>query len=128
MLEMSKDDLIQYILSIPAEDRRTEFKRLGKDFNIKKITESIVAMANTDGGIVILGVDDPQKTRLKGLERVYGIEKNPDTSKVSRLLKQWVYQGLLIKIDTGAKKTVKYRVPIDEKEEYLFAKGNTNKT
>ena len=39
------------------------------------------------------------------------IISNPDTSKVSRLLRQWVDQGLLIKIDTGAKKTVKYRLP-----------------
>ena len=35
--------------------------------------------------------------------------------------------GLLSKIDTGSKKNVKYRLPIDEGEEHLFAKSNANK-
>ncbi len=50
-----------------------------------------------------------------------------DTSRVSRLLRKWVEQGLLIKVDTGAKKTVKYRLPIDEEEDNLFAGGSANK-
>jgi ATP-dependent DNA helicase RecG len=33
-------------------------------------------MANTDGGTIILGVDDPQKTKRKGLDRLFGIEEN----------------------------------------------------
>jgi len=60
-------------------------------------------------------------------EKVRKIIKNPDTSKVSRILRKWVEQGLLIKIDTGAKKTIKYRLPIDEEREYLFANYNANK-
>lgn len=76
MTELSNDKLIESILQIPAEDRLTEFKRLGKDFNISKALESIVALANTDGGILILGIDDPQKTRLKGIDRVFGIEES----------------------------------------------------
>ncbi|MBL7131236.1 MAG: ATP-binding protein [Candidatus Omnitrophica bacterium] len=76
MSDISKEALIEKVLSIPAEDRVTEFKRLGSDFNVVKVCESIVAMANTDGGIVILGVDDPEKSKLKGLDRVYGIEEN----------------------------------------------------
>ncbi len=75
MTKLSTQDLIETILAIPVEDRTTEFKRLTAD-SIKKITESIVAMANTDGGTIILGVDDPQKTILKGLARVYGIEED----------------------------------------------------
>ena len=43
-------------------------------------------------------------------EKVRKIINKPDTSKVSRLLKNWVIQGLLIKIDTGAKKIVKYKL------------------
>ncbi len=41
-----------------------------------KTIETVVAMANTDGGIIVLGVDDPQRTKLKGLDRVFGIEEN----------------------------------------------------
>jgi predicted HTH transcriptional regulator len=64
------------VLNIPAEDRTTEFKRLGKDEKVTKTIESIVAMANTDGGIIIFGVDDPEKTKLKGMDRVFGVEEN----------------------------------------------------
>jgi predicted HTH transcriptional regulator len=60
-------------------------------------------------------------------EIVRKIIDNPDIFKVSRLLKKWVEQGLLIKIYTGAKKTVKYRLPIEEEEIGLFAKADANK-
>ena len=76
MSAVEEQEAINTILSIPAEDRTIEFKRLGDKINITKIIESIVAMANTDGGLVILGIDDPQKTKLKGLDRVFGIEEN----------------------------------------------------
>ncbi len=36
------------------------------------------------------------------------------------MLKKWVEQGLLIKIETGAKKTVKYRLPINTGRQDLF--------
>ena len=78
---MSKENqedkaLIEAILAIPSEDRITEFKRLGEGDRVEKIIESVVAMSNTDGGYLILGVDDPEKTKLKVLDRVYGIEEN----------------------------------------------------
>lgn len=78
MTDISTDKLIENILQIPAEDRITELKRLGKDFNISKALDSIVAMSNTDGGFLILGIDDPQKTKLKGIDRVFGIEESPE--------------------------------------------------
>jgi predicted HTH transcriptional regulator len=78
---LTQSDLINKILAIPSEDRTTEFKRLGRDFRVSKIIESIVAMANTDGGIIVLGVDDPQKTKAKGLDRVFGIEENPERNR-----------------------------------------------
>jgi predicted HTH transcriptional regulator len=74
------NDLPKSILEIPAENQNTEFKRLGGDgkVDVAKIIITIVAMANIDGGVVILGVDDPEKTRLKGLDRIFGIEENPE--------------------------------------------------
>src|SRR3989338_8217116 len=68
--------LIEGILSIPAEDRTIEFTRLGADLKSERVLESIVAMANTDGGTFVFGVDDPEKTRLKGIDRVFGVEEN----------------------------------------------------
>jgi predicted HTH transcriptional regulator len=28
-------------------------------------------MANTDGGVIIFGIDDPEKTKLEGLDRIW---------------------------------------------------------
>jgi len=69
-------DFIKDILEIPAESPTIEFKRLAEDKVVSKIIETVVAMANTDGGVVMLGIDDPEKTKLKGLDRVYGINEN----------------------------------------------------
>jgi len=75
---MTQQELLQTILSIPSESRTLEFKRLGisRNESLDKTLQSIVAMANTDGGTIILGVDDPQKTNRKGVDRVFGIEEN----------------------------------------------------
>lgn len=74
---MSKDDLISNILSIPSESRTLEFKRLGsRNESVDRTLQAIVAMANTDGGVIIFGIEDPQKIALKGLDRVFGIEEN----------------------------------------------------
>ena len=70
---------LKNILKIPEETNEIEFKRLGDGSNVVgNILKAIVAMANTDGGVVILGVDDPEKTSLKGDERVFGIEENKE--------------------------------------------------
>ena len=58
-------------------------------------------------------------------EKARQITRIPDTSKVSRMLKKWVIQGLLIKI--GEKKSAKYRLPIDKEQQDLFASNNANK-
>lgn len=74
---MNSEELISRILAIPSESRTLEFKRLGsRNEGLDRVLQSIVAMANTDGGILVIGVDDPQKTTLKGQDRIFGIEEN----------------------------------------------------
>ncbi len=74
---MSKKDLLSDILSIPSESRTLEFKRLGsRNEGVDRTLQSIVAMANTDGGVIIFGIDDPQKAIKKGFGRIYGVEEN----------------------------------------------------
>jgi len=74
---MSEKNLISNILSIPSESRTLEFKRLGsRNEGVDRTLQSIVAMANTDGGVIIFGIDDPQKTIKKGFDRIFGIEEN----------------------------------------------------
>ncbi len=76
--ELFRQALIKNILSIPAETQTIEFKRLGESRNdvVDRTLQSIVAMANTEGGTIILGVDDPEKTTRKGVDRIFGIEEN----------------------------------------------------
>jgi len=52
-----------------------------------------LAMANTDGGTIIFGVDDPQKTTLKGAERIFGIEENIELyDELGGLLEKFIPQ------------------------------------
>ena len=67
------DDRIAEILSLP-EGPRLEFKRVGN--NARKL-ETVVALANTSGGLLVLGVEDPQ--RAHGGDRLYGVEENPES-------------------------------------------------
>ena len=58
-------DALKSILDIPTETQTIEFKRVAGDAVASKTAQTLVAMANTDGGIIILGIDDPATTRLK---------------------------------------------------------------
>lgn len=69
MTEPVKDDeLIRRLLERP-ESLTFDCKRLGK---VDKVLETVVAFANTQGGIVALGFEDPEKGT--GWERVIGIQ------------------------------------------------------
>ena len=76
MKKENQSDWLKNILEIPAETQTIEFKRLSEDKVVTKVVETAVSMTNTDGGVIILGVDDPEKTKLKGLDRIYGIDEN----------------------------------------------------
>ncbi|MDE0243704.1 MAG: putative DNA binding domain-containing protein [Candidatus Kaiserbacteria bacterium] len=70
----------RHILEIPEESNEIEFKRVGGNDSsvVGNILKTVVAMANTNGGVIVLGVDDPEKTKLKGVERVFGVEENKE--------------------------------------------------
>lgn len=70
------EKFIDKILAIPEETQQIEFKRLDGQKVVGKVIQTITAMANTDGGWIILGIDDPEKTTKKGIDRIYGIEEN----------------------------------------------------
>ena len=75
---MTQKELIQSILNIPAENQTVEFKCLKGQKVVGKTVETIVAMANTDGGTIVLGVNDPEDIKIKNYGRIFGIEENPD--------------------------------------------------
>lgn len=56
-----------------AEGRTLEFKRVSGKM-VHKAMETVCAFANTEGGILILGVEDPD--RASGADRMFGIEEN----------------------------------------------------
>jgi ATP-dependent DNA helicase RecG len=75
------DALVDMLLAIP-EHGGFEVKRVGD--NTRKI-HTIVALANTEGGTLVLGVEDPRKAT--GRDRVFGIQENPESvDELRRLL------------------------------------------
>ncbi len=70
----AQDDLklLQIILE-KEESLIFECKRPGK---VDKLLESVVAFANTEGGIIAYGLEDPDKA--SGTDRVYGVQDHQD--------------------------------------------------
>lgn len=68
-------------------------KRL-KD-KLTKVLETVVAFANSDGGTIALGLEDPDKGQ--GRDRVYGIQENPmNWDELRRLLRSRVTESELL--------------------------------
>jgi len=68
------DELVKR-LCLMDESRAFEFKRVSGKM-VHKALETIVAFANTDGGFLVLGMEDLKKA--KGAARLYGIKENPE--------------------------------------------------
>lgn len=67
------------------ETRMLEFKRV-RGADVTKILRSLTAFANTDGGLLVLGMEDFRKAQ--GTDRLYGIEENePAVDEVRRELR-----------------------------------------
>jgi len=114
-----------YWLDIPEETTTVEFKRLDGPKIVAKVLETIVALANTDGGTIILGVDDPEKTQKNGYDRVYGIEENLELyDEIGRklasiqpgLAMQW--PGRILLTPSGDKRVVLLKVA--RSTQYLY--------
>lgn len=64
-IEVAEEDIYQYLKL--GENERTEYKlELGKDSEIDEFIESIVAFANSFGGVILVGVDD--HGNVKGID------------------------------------------------------------
>lgn len=101
--------LIEAILSIPEETETLEFKRVDWEWTVKKILETMVAMTNTEGGKIIIGIGDPEKSIEKWHNRVFGIEENQDNydslmREMQRIIPPIILKDpLLIKNEKNAK-------------------------
>jgi predicted HTH transcriptional regulator len=98
------------------ESESCDFTRV---LNTDSFLKKVCAMANTRGGIILLGIEDSRKA--SGRDRLFGIhEKNPEmydkitnaeareilgksANQVSKILSQWVDNEELIVVGTSRK-------------------------
>lgn len=71
---MQNEETIQKLCAV-EESLHLEAKRVSGKM-VRKALETIVAFANTEGGLLVLGMEDHNKT--KGKDRLYGIQENPE--------------------------------------------------
>lgn len=89
----NNDALVDQLLDI-EENAEFESKRVVGD-KLTRALESIVAFANTEGGFLILGLEDEQKA--KGRDRVYGIQENvAAVDELKRLVAQRITPALAL--------------------------------
>src|SRR3989338_9248258 len=72
-------DTLQFLLD-SKEWQVFECKRASANPN--KVIESVVALANSEGGLLVVGLEDPEKAA--GRARLIGISESPDN--VSELM------------------------------------------
>jgi ATP-dependent DNA helicase RecG len=67
------------LLLAAAESRTLDFKRIGKG-QATRMMETVCAFANTDGGIIAIGIGDAKdlKPGAPPSARLFGIEENPE--------------------------------------------------
>lgn len=78
MIDLTPEQAAPRIASMLAahESRTLEFKRMGDNKIVRKLLEAICAFANTEGGVLALGVADEKQG--KGAARLFGIQENPE--------------------------------------------------
>lgn len=82
--EQGDSQLIDRLLSVP-EGPAIEFKRASAD-NASKL-KTIVAFMNTEGGLLVIGMEDPEKA--KGRDRVFGVQENEESiDELRRMVRQ----------------------------------------
>ena len=80
MIDLSPAQAASRIPALLAahESRTLDFKRIGAKHS--RMIETICAFANTDGGLVVIGVGDAKELKpgAKPESRLFGIEENPE--------------------------------------------------
>lgn len=78
MIDLTPEQAAPRIAQLLAahESRTLEFKRMGDNKIVRKLLEAICAFANTEGGVLALGVADEKQG--KGAARLFGIQENPE--------------------------------------------------
>jgi ATP-dependent DNA helicase RecG len=88
-VDSSQADLLITALLAAPESRTLDVKRVSGKM-VQKALETLCAFANADGGLLALGVEDPGKA--KGVERIYGVEENPNAEALDELQRKVLTQ------------------------------------
>lgn len=97
---MPNKDIVQTIIDF-TEWQTFECKRARA--SVAKIAETVVAFANGEGGLLVLGLEDPDKAPRE--KRLFGISENPDNiSEIINLIPKDIIPPL--------PKINRYRIPI----------------
>ncbi|MFO8073404.1 MAG: ATP-binding protein [Polyangia bacterium] len=73
-LDEKDDALVADLLRSGVEESsRLEFKRAGRN---DRAIDTVCAFANTDGGLLVIGVEDAKKA--SGRDRLHGVQENPE--------------------------------------------------
>jgi len=93
-MQLPNDDAFVEQLLAVEESTVFETKRVAGD-KLTRVLESIVAFANTEGGFLVLGLEDEDKA--KGRDRIYGIQENPSTvDEIKRLVAHRITPPLVL--------------------------------
>jgi ATP-dependent DNA helicase RecG len=91
------DALVDQLLGM-EESYQFDCKRIKDKLN--SIVATVVAFANSDGGIIVLGLEDPDKG--KGRDRVYGLQENlTNWDEIRRLVRTRITESHLLACTTA---------------------------
>jgi hypothetical protein len=98
----NETSIIEFLLRPGAEENlHLDFKRAGKN---DRALETVCAFANTEGGMLVIGVEDPKKAQ--GEEQI----------------RAWVDMELLVPVDpASAKRDRRYRRPVGGNDQLSFS-------
>ena len=74
--ETEAGQIIKSILSLAHGSKTVEYGRIGGQKVVSKLLETVVAMANADGGHIFIGVSDPEASNSIDPVRIVGIEED----------------------------------------------------
>ncbi len=81
MIDLPASQAVTSLTSLlqSSESKTLDFKRLGAG-KVAKMLETLCAFANTEGGLLVVGIGDPkeQKPGDKPLQRLWGLQENPE--------------------------------------------------
>ena len=81
MLDLAAAQAVSRLAALlrSPESRSLDFKRLGSG-KVARMLETICAFANTEGGLLIVGIADPKETKPadKPQQRLWGLQENPE--------------------------------------------------